>query len=157
MSFCSTPGRSLRARASVVAAAGAAAVLVLTAIPASDAFADATGCTSAPGYTGALNCVAVYGSGLHVDSAQSRYQPGVTPYPQQLCNRNHQWQFRRYGSGSYSTKTLTASGCILGVLPDYLDWANPGTMTNSSSFCARSANTHTAGSWTPFACEQITY
>jgi hypothetical protein len=148
--------RTARARVLAAMVTLATSMLLVTAHP-GGAWADATGCTSAPGYTGALNCVAVYGSGLHVDSAQSRYQPGVTPYPQQLCNRNHQWQFRRYGATGYTSKSLTATGCILGVLPDYLDWANPGQMSNNSSFCARTNNTHTGGVWSPFACETITY
>jgi hypothetical protein len=137
--------------------AATSTVLLLITVQSSDALADATGCTLAPGYTGALNCVAVYGSGLHVDSSQSRYQPGISPWPQQICSRKHEWRFRRYGAAGYTTKDLPGNGCILGVAPDYVDWASPGTMTNGSSFCAHSNNTQTGGVWTPFACETITY
>jgi len=148
--------RTARVRGVAAAAAVATATLLVTA-QAGDALADANGCTSAPGYTGALNCVGILGSGLQVDSAQSRYQPGVSPWPQQLCNRVHLFQFRRYGYATSDTKKLVANGCIFGLLPDYLDWANPGRMSDGSSFCARSSNSQTGYTLTPYACKTITY
>ena len=147
--------RTACARVMAVVAATATATLLVTT-QAGDALADANGCTLSPGYTGALNCVAVWGSGLTVDKAQSRYQPGVTTWPQNLCSRVHIWQFRRFGQSTTMSKTWSTTACLPGFAPDYVDWSSPGKMANNSSFCARSSNTQTGGVLTPYACETIT-
>lgn len=125
------------------------------AVTGNPAHASASGCTFAPGYTGALNCIDVIGSGLTVSSTRSSYEPGVTPWPPQICNRQHQWKFKRNGQSFESYRSETAPSCIPGVLTDYVDWSNPGVMANNSQFCARTNNSHTGSTWTNYACVTI--
>ncbi|MEV0455798.1 hypothetical protein [Catellatospora methionotrophica] len=134
----------------------AAVLMVFTAqaMTANAAHASASGCTFAPGYSGAQNCIDVNGSGLNVSSSRSIYKPGVTTWPPQICNRQHQWRYTRNG-GSQTTRSETAPSCIPGILNDFVDWSNPGTMANNSTFCARTNNSHTSGVWTNYACVKI--
>lgn len=125
-----------------------------TAIQPSASSASAYGCTFAPGYSGALNCIDIRGSGLTVNSSRSEYQPGFTPWPPNICNRTHQWRYTKNG-GSQTTRTSSPSSCIPGILISYVDWSNPGQMKDQSSFCARSKNSHTNGSYTNYACKTI--
>lgn len=102
-----------------------------------------------------MNCIAVNGSGLTVSSSRSTYEPGVTPWPPQICNRQHQWWFTPYGTAGGQFRTVTAPSCIPGVLKDYVDWSNPGRMANNTQFCSRTNNSHTGGVWTNWACVRI--
>ncbi len=148
-------GARPRALRRLVLLATLAGLLMTLMAPATPASASASGCTLAPGYTGALNCISVVGSGLVVSSSRSTYVPGVSPWPENLCSRTHQWRYLRNGNTSYVTRTVNASGCIVGVLNSYVDWSGPGTMANNSSFCARSKNSHTGGVYSNYACVTI--
>lgn len=116
---------------------------------------DAAGCTLAPGYTGAINCISVSGSSNFVNTTRSRYEPGVSPWPSQICSRTHQWRYTNVGSSSYSYQTSGPHGCILGVLISYVDWTPKKTYKDGSSFCARSKNSHTNNVYSNYACITI--
>src|SRR5690606_33686255 len=135
-------------------------LLATQALVSTPANASASGCTWAPGYAGARNCIYVSGTGLYVLYTESSYTAGVAPWPNQLCNREHEWLFHRQGASQPSTAWRYHSGCIPGLagFTSSYGWYHSDYMKDNTSYCARTRNSHTllAGpEWSPYACISI--
>lgn len=138
------------------------------ALSAGPAQADASGCTLAQGYSAARNCISVEGKRLNVDRVTSAYAAGVAPWPNQLCDREHELIFTAKDANEPQFRSMTIIDCMPG-LPgqsgdglairsfqnDYVDWNDLGELKDGSSICTRSKNSHTGYQWTPWACKTI--
>jgi len=145
-------GRGLTTSLAIISLIAGLLVLVTPA----SAEAGASGCTSAPGYTGAANCIKIYGESLTVTKSKSTYLPGVSPFPSTTCNWSSKWRFKRSGESNYKTRTVTKYGCTWIPLIDvYHWWYNVGVMKDKSSFCAKTKNSRTNYAWTSEACKTI--
>ncbi|BCB88153.1 hypothetical protein [Phytohabitans suffuscus] len=137
------------------------AVLSIALMPAGPASASASGCTFAPGYALARNCIIVEGVGLVVWYTASGYEPGIEIPPPQVCSRRHEVRYVRADAPNNSTYTYLRAGplgCIPGVLTSFVEWSGGYVARNGSQWCGRSRNTHTeqAGQpWSNWACITI--
>lgn len=110
----------------------------------------ASGCSWAPGPTGANFCLLVDGTGLQVTGATATYQAGGN-----ICFQQAQFRYTEIiGFGQYTQTIGPSSGCSLFSAATLLTGTR--TMANGSSFCARVQNSETSGYWTSWVCETIT-
>ena len=129
----------------------------LLAAPA--AHASASGCTWAPGGALAQQCIYVSGNGLYVSYVDNGYFASpYSGYAANVCNRRHEDKFT-WPSGAIGYWEDDPSSCIPGavavVTGDYVRWNAQHTFYPDRGMCARSANSDTGGSWSPYACETI--
>jgi hypothetical protein len=155
---------SLPRRSTVKKISGCAAMLItsvsfITVATAAPASASASGCTWAPGYTGAVNCIAVTGTSNRVTRIRSEYVTGFNERPDNICNRSHQASFT-LANDLKRTLNGSASGCSIappGTIARW-DWTNPPynwLMKDRSKVCARTKNSHTGYEWSSGACITI--
>ena len=147
----------MRSARIVTAALTCAASLMVANAPKSNA--EATGCTWAPGGIGAEQCIWVYGTGLYVPQVSNMYYASPTSgYGANVCNRRHNYKFTEMDN-TIRTADINPSSCILGMTAviqgDMVRWYPRRNFHDGRGMCARSNNSDTGGTWTPFACETI--
>lgn len=117
----------------------------------------ANGCTAAPGNTGAMNCVYVNGSGTWVNYMRATMETGVSPWPQNLCDRGYEFQYYRKGYSTPVTKVFNQPGCTaISTVVTYSHTLQINAdLEPGSTACTRTRNNHGFGAWSPYACVYI--
>jgi hypothetical protein len=154
MKTCRAAVRSL-----LVAAVALSCALDVVLAAAPSAWADASGCTWAPGGFAAQQCINVHGSGLYVSWVANQYFASPTSgWAANVCNRKHENKFTN-PNGTIGYWEADLSSCILGSVAvttgDYVTWSPNRRFYDGRGMCARSNNSDTGGTWSPYACETI--
>lgn len=115
------------------------------------------GCRLADGGVGANVCVRFSEYENYVGTLESIYDPGVSPWPPNICDRSHQVRYTPKGATSPTTLTKNLAGCIVGIgFASVAKWSPERTMKSGSQVCARAKNSRTQHVWTVWSCKTVT-
>lgn len=114
------------------------------------------GCRLAPGGIGANICVNFSKYENYVGTVESRYDPGVATWPDNICRRHHQVMYKKKGASAYTTKTKSYEGCIPGIgFRSQASFYPEAIMQSGSQVCARAKNSRTDDEWTVWSCKTV--